>query len=96
MKKRQANEVLLSLGTLCILGDEKAKATAPEQSVSIRVILSCTAVGSYFSPTLLSFPQHDRNKKKKQQKPKKKKDRRLIEDGIRRVRSPCIAVLAMN
>ena len=92
MIKRQADEVLLSLGTRCILSNERAKVTVPGQGVSIRAHSSFSAVGSYFSPTLLSFPQPARNKKKKPQKPKKKKkDRSLIEDGIRRVRSPCIA-----
>src|SRR5258706_3341096 len=89
MKKRQANEVLLSLGTLSILGNERAKATVPGQGVSIRVPSSFSAIGSYFSyQPIFSFHQPVRSKKKKQQKPKKKKkkDRSLIEDGICRVR----------
>ncbi len=56
MKKRHADEVLLSLGTLCILGNEGAKDTVPGQGVIIHVPSSFSAIGSYFStnPSFIS------------------------------------------
>jgi len=97
MQARQVDEVVLGLGTLCFLTNERDNRTRCEYSWAF--IVSCywfIFLNQHISP----FPQNSRSKKKKKpktKKKKKKKDRSFIEDKIRRV---CLLLycrlLAMN
>jgi hypothetical protein len=73
MQARQVDEMLLGLGTRCVLTNERDKITVPGQDVSIRMPSSLPAISQ---PTHLSISQNSRSKKEQK---KTKKRRRTIQ-----------------